>query len=131
MLACITERRDPSDMTRLADHALWFVTGSQHLYGEAVLREVDDHARRIAACLDEAPAIPVRIVAQPVVTNPDEIARVLQAADAAPDCIGVVAWRDTFSPAKMWIAGLTTLRKPLVHLHTQYYRDLPWSEIDM
>ena len=110
---------------------VWFVTGSQHLYGEAVLREVDEHARRIAACLDEAAAIPVRIVAQPVVTTPDEIARVLGAADATPECIGVVAWMHTFSPAKMWIAGLTTLRKPLVHLHTQYNRDLPWSEIDM
>jgi L-arabinose isomerase len=109
----------------------WFVTGSQHLYGEAVLDEVADHARRIAAWLDEAAPVPVRIVATPVVTTPEAIATVLQEADAAERCIGVIAWMHTFSPAKMWIAGLTALRKPLVHLHTQYNRDLPWSEIDM
>ena len=68
---------------------------------------------------------------EPVVTTPEEIAGVLREADAAPDCVGVVAWMHTFSPAKMWIAGLTDLRKPLVHLHTQYNRDLPWAEIDM
>jgi L-arabinose isomerase len=109
----------------------WFVTGSQHLYGEALLEKVDENARHIARCLDEAAAVPVRIVAKPVVTTPEAIAAVLREADASPTCIGVVAWMHTFSPAKMWIGGLTDLRKPLVHLHTQYNRDLPWSEIDM
>ena len=109
----------------------WFVTGSQHLYGEGVLRQVDEHAATIAACLGQAPDVPVTIVAKPVVTTPDGIAAVLREADAAEDCIGVIAWMHTFSPAKMWIAGLTELRKPLAHLHTQFNRDLPWSSIDM
>jgi L-arabinose isomerase len=117
--------------TGLRQLEAWFVTGSQHLYGEAVLERVDEHARAIAACLADSPAIPVSIVAKPVVTTPEGIAAVLREADSAPECVGVIAWMHTFSPAKMWIAGLTDLRKPLVHLHTQYNRDLPWAEIDM
>ena len=109
----------------------WFVTGSQHLYWPEVLRTVEEHARRIAECLEESADVPVRIVPQRVVTTPDEIARMLAAADANDACIGVVAWMHTFSPAKMWIGGLTNLRKPLVHLHTQFNRDLPWAQIDM
>jgi L-arabinose isomerase len=117
--------------TGLRQLQAWFVTGSQHLYGEAVLERVGEHARAIAACLDESADIPVQVIAKPVVTTPDGIAKVLLEADAAEDCIGVIAWMHTFSPAKMWIAGLTDLRKPLIHLHTQYNRDLPWAEIDM
>jgi L-arabinose isomerase len=109
----------------------WFVTGSQHLYGEAVLEKVDENARHIARCLDEATDIPVQIVAKPVVTTPEAIAAVFQEADSSAACVGVIAWMHTFSPAKMWIGGLTDLRKPLVHLHTQYNRDLPWADIDM
>jgi L-arabinose isomerase len=125
-------REDGGSVTRgLPELEAWFVTGSQTLYGDDVLRRVDEHAGRIAACLDDTPAVPVRIVAKPVVTSPDGIAQVLREADAAPDCIGVIAWMHTFSPAKMWIAGLLDLRKPLLHLHTQYHRDLPWAEIDM
>jgi len=115
----------------LSELEAWFVTGSQHLYGDETIRHVDEHARHIAASLDRSPDVPVRIVPRPVVTSPEAIAGLLQEADAAPACIGVVAWMHTFSPAKMWIAGLTNLRKPLVHLHTQYNRDLPWAEIDM
>ena len=117
--------------TQLAQLELWFVTGSQHLYGPEAIRQVGENARQIAAALDASADVPVRVVPQRVVTTPEEIAGVLQEADAAPGCIGVVAWMHTFSPAKMWIAGLTNLRKPLVHLHTQFNRDLPWSEIDM
>ncbi|HEY3164980.1 MAG TPA: L-arabinose isomerase [Candidatus Limnocylindrales bacterium] len=109
----------------------WLVTGSQHLYGDDVLRLVDEHAREIAAGLGASPDVPVRIVPKPVVPTAEAISAVLLEADAAPDCIGVIAWMHTFSPAKMWIAGLTDLRKPLVHLHTQFGRDLPWAEIDM
>ena len=116
---------------KLHELEAWFVTGSQHLYGPEVLRTVDEHARRIAECLEESSDIPVRIVPQHVVTTPGEIARMLAAADASEACIGVIAWMHTFSPAKMWIHGLTNLRKPMVHLHTQFNRDLPWSEIDM
>jgi L-arabinose isomerase len=115
----------------MKDLEVWFVTGSQHLYGEDVLRRVEEHARAIASCLHEAPEIPVQVVVKAVVTTPEAISKVLLEADAADDCIGVIAWMHTFSPAKMWIAGLTDLRKPLVHLHTQFNRDLPWSEIDM
>jgi L-arabinose isomerase len=109
----------------------WFVTGSQHLYGDAAIRQVGENARQIAICLDTAPDVPIRVVPKPVVTTPDEIAAVLRDADASPECVGVIAWMHTFSPAKMWIAGLNTLRKPLVHLHTQFNRDLPWAAIDM
>ena len=107
------------------------MTGSQHLYGAEVLDKVDENARHIARCLDEAADVPVRVVAKPVVTTPEAISAVLQEADSSPDCVGVIAWMHTFSPAKMWIGGLTDLRKPLVHLHTQYNRDLPWADIDM
>ena len=117
-------------MRPLRELEAWFVTGSQHLYGEAVLRKVDENARHIARCLDEAASVPVRVVPKPVVTTPDAIGAVLREADASPTCI-VIAWMHTFSPAKMWIGGLTDLRKPLVHLHTQYNRDLPWADIDM
>src|SRR5215212_2899137 len=116
---------------RLADLEAWFVTGSQHLYGEDVLAKVEDNARHIARALDGTDAVPVRIVPKPVVPTPEAISAVLRDADASPACVGVIAWMHTFSPAKMWIGGLTELRKPLVHLHTQYNRDLPWSEIDM
>jgi len=116
---------------RLRQLEAWFVTGSQHLYGPDVLRTVEDDARRIAVCLDESADIPVRVVPQRIVTTPDEIARMLGEADASEACIGVIAWMHTFSPAKMWIRGLTNLRKPMVHLHTQFNRDLPWAEIDM
>jgi L-arabinose isomerase len=115
----------------LAGYAVWFVTGSQHLYGDDVLSQVDEHARRIAASLDADPSIPVRLEARPVVTTATSIQALCLAANAAEDCIGVIAWMHTFSPAKMWIAGLRSLQRPLLHLHTQYNRELPWAEIDM
>jgi len=115
----------------LSDREVWFVTGSQSLYGDDVLRTVADHATEIARTLDGSDAMPVRIVVKPVLTNPDAIRQVLLEATAAPDCVGVIAWMHTFSPARMWIAGLLALQKPLLHLHTQHNRDLPWSEIDM
>ena len=107
------------------------MTGSQDLYGDDVLRKVDENARHIAACLDESADVPVRVVAKTVVSTPEGISSVLQEADTAAQCVGVITWMHTFSPAKMWIGGLADLRKPLVHLHTQYNRDLPWAEIDM
>jgi L-arabinose isomerase len=110
---------------------LWFVTGSQQLYGEAALRSVDEHSRQIARALDEAGAIPVRVVCKPVVTSTESIQRLCLEASSMAECAGVIAWMHTFSPAKMWIAGLASLQKPLLHLHTQFNRDLPWGEIDM
>jgi L-arabinose isomerase len=109
----------------------WFVTGSQHLYGKETLDKVGQHAQEIARGLSASPAIPVKVVFKPVVTTPDAILEVCREANAAKNCIGLVTWMHTFSPAKMWIAGLSALRKPFVHLHTQYNRDIPWSSIDM
>ncbi|MCR4439753.1 MAG: L-arabinose isomerase [bacterium] len=110
---------------------VWFVTGSQHLYGDEVLQKVAGHSREIATFLDAVPEIPARIVFKAVLTDPDNILALAMAANSAKSCIGLIVWMHTFSPGKMWIAGLKTLRKPFVHLHTQYNRDLPWSEIDM
>ncbi|HEY4897338.1 MAG TPA: L-arabinose isomerase, partial [Solirubrobacteraceae bacterium] len=110
---------------------IWLVTGSQEMYGEATLRQVEAHAREVAAGLDAQPEIPVRVVHREVATSAGSIRRVAFAANAADTCIGVIAWMHTFSPGKMWIAGLDALQKPLLHLHTQFNRELPWSEIDM
>ena len=118
-------------MLELADLQVWFVTGSQHLYGEATLREVAGNSQRIANGLDAAIDIPVRIVPKPVQTSHETILELMLEANADPRCVGIIAWMHTFSPAKMWIAGLAALQKPLLHLHTQYNRDLPWGEIDM
>ncbi|MGZ4191106.1 MAG: L-arabinose isomerase [Solirubrobacteraceae bacterium] len=111
--------------------SVWFVTGSQHLYGEETLRQVHEHSRVLAQALNDSPAIPVAIVDREPLTDADAIRRVLADAGSDDDCIGVIAWMHTFSPARMWIGGLNTLRKPLLHLHTQFDRELPWSEIDM
>jgi L-arabinose isomerase len=118
-------------MKDLADREVWFVTGSQALYGDEALQAVARNATEIAGALDGQDIVPVRIVARAVVTTPDAIRAVLLEATASPACVGVIAWMHTFSPARMWIAGLAALQKPLLHLHTQHNRDLPWAEIDM
>lgn len=118
-------------MIDLSPLEVWFVTGSQHLYGPETLRQVEANAAAIVDGLNAGAALPVRLVCKPVVKTADEIATVLGAAGDAPNCIGVVAWMHTFSPARMWIGGLTHLRRPLCHLHTQFHRDIPWSSIDM
>jgi L-arabinose isomerase len=118
-------------MKGLAEYEVWFVTGSQDLYGAEALGIAADHAGRIGRALDESPSIPVRVVPKPVVTTTESILEVCLAATASPSCVGVIVWMHTFSPARMWIAGLTALQKPLLHLHTQFNRDLPWAEIDM
>jgi len=118
-------------MSEYVPFQVWFVTGSQHLYGETVLEHVAKDAQTIAIGLAEHLKMPVQMVCKPVLTGPDAIRDLCQEANSAPNCIGIVAWMHTFSPAKMWIAGLTVLKKPLVHLHTQFNRDIPWSTIDM
>jgi L-arabinose isomerase len=118
-------------MIDLQQFEVWFVTGSQHLYGPETLEQVAEHSRTIAAALNDAAAIPVRIVFKPVLTTPDEIYQLTLEANADRNCVGVITWMHTFSPAKMWIAGLRALYKPFVHLHTQFNRDIPWAEIDM
>ncbi len=118
-------------MKALGEFEVWFLTGSQDLYGEETLRQVAQNSTAIAAGLDEAPDIPVRVVWKPVVKNPEAILAACREASATEACVGVIAWMHTFSPAKMWIAGLQALQKPLLHLHTQFNRDLPWGQIDM
>ena len=118
-------------MINLKEWEIWFVTGSQHLYGEETLNQVAAHSRTIAASLDEAKNIPVRIIFKPTVKTTEEIYQVCLDANNTKSCIGIIAWMHTFSPAKMWIGGLKILNKPLCHLHTQFNRDIPWGEIDM
>jgi L-arabinose isomerase len=118
-------------MKALAEFEVWFVTGSQQLYGDETLRLVAAHAEQIAHGLEASGAIPIRVVYRPVVTTPEAIYGVCLEANATRGCVGVIGWMHTFSPAKMWIAGLLALQKPLLHLHTQFNRDLPWAEIDM
>ena len=118
-------------MKPLGSREVWLLTGTQEMYGPATLRQVEEHSREIAGSLDAEEAIAVRVVHKGIATSPTSIRRVALEANAADDCVGVIAWMHTFSPAKMWIAGLTALQKPLLHLHTQFNRDLPWAEIDM
>lgn len=118
-------------MIDIKDYEAWFVTGSQHLYGQETLDRVAEHAEVIARALSESERIPTRVVLKPVVTTPEAIHQLLAEANTTPNCIGIIAWMHTFSPAKMWIAGLRALQKPFVHLHTQFGRDIPWSTIDM
>jgi len=116
--------------TSLDGYEVWFLTGSQHLYGPETLAQVATQSQEIAGILDAADDVPVRIVWKPVLTDSDAIRRIALDANADDRVIGVVAWMHTFSPAKMWITGLDSLRKPLAHLHTQHNVALPWSEID-
>ncbi len=115
----------------LGAREVWFVAGSRHLYGDAVLAQVDANAAEVAAALDAAASIPVRVAHRPVVTTPEAIRSLCLSANADDGCVGVIVWMHTFSPARMWIAGLAALEKPVLHLHTQFNRELPWAEIDM
>jgi L-arabinose isomerase len=118
-------------MINLKQLEVWFVTGSQHLYGEETLKQVAANSLAIAEALDKAPAIPVKIVYKPTVKSTEEIYNICQEANNTQACIGIITWMHTFSPAKMWIRGLSILRKPVLHFHTQFNRDIPWNSIDM
>jgi len=109
----------------------WFVVGSQHLYGPEALEQVAENGRFIANALNESQKLPVKVVFKPIVTTPEEVYGVCQEANSAENCIGLVCWMHTFSPAKMWIAGLDALQKPFVQLHTQFNAEIPWSTNDM
>ena len=113
--------------TSLDGFEVWFVTGSQNLYGEETLRQVAEQSRAVAEGLA---GLPVKVVWKPVLKDADSIRRLALEVNARDEVIGVVAWMHTFSPAKMWIAGLDALQKPLLHLHTQANVELPWGEID-
>jgi L-arabinose isomerase len=117
--------------SRLITSEVWLVTGSQSLYGQDILDQVAEQSRQIAQQLDGSSEIPVEVRWVPVVTDTAQIADVLSAANNSAECIGVIAWMHTFSPAKMWIRGLKAFRKPLLHLHTQFGVELPWHSIDM
>ncbi|MGK6351937.1 L-arabinose isomerase [Parapedobacter sp. DT-150] len=110
---------------------VWFLTGSQHLYGEETLRQAAAHAADMVNYLDQSDQISITVVFKPLVTTAADIYATLADANYSPNCIGIITWMHTFSPAKMWIRGLTILNKPLLHLHTQYNRDIPWGSIDM
>ncbi len=118
-------------MVDLKHYEVWFVTGSQHLYGPETLQQVAAHSQEIARALDTGRVLPVRVVFKPVLTTPEAITALCQEANQVPVCIGLITWMHTFSPAKMWINGLRLLRKPIAHLHTQFNRDIPWATIDM
>src|SRR5262245_54605473 len=120
-----------SFMINLKQFEVWFLTGSQHLYGPEAIEQVGQHSQAIVKALDNAKTIPVKIVYKPVLTTSEEIHKVCLEANAAPNCVGVITWMHTFSPARNWIAGLAALKKPIAHLHTQYNRDIPWADIDM
>ena len=118
-------------MEDLKKFEVWFITGSQDLYGEETLKKVAEHSREIADSFHAAKEIPVTVVFKPTVKSPEEIYNVCLDANTQKNCIGIITWMHTFSPAKMWIGGLKILQKPLLHLHTQYNQDIPWSKIDM
>ena len=118
-------------MINLPALELWFVTGSQHLYGEETLQKVKAHSQEIADYLNDQAQIPVTIQFKALLTSPEEVYQLCKEANASDKCIGLIAWMHTFSPAKMWINGLKILHKPMLHLHTQFNADIPWSSIDM
>jgi L-arabinose isomerase len=118
-------------MINLKALELWFVTGSQHLYGEETLQQVAQHSQQIATFLHGTAHVPVSVIWKPTVKTAEEIYHVCQDANTTPKCIGIISWMHTFSPAKMWIGGLKILQKPMLHLHTQFNRDIPWASIDM
>jgi len=118
-------------MEKFAKKEIWFVTGSQHLYGAETLRQVAEDSQKIVDGLNQRGNLPVEIRCKPTVKTPEEIYDLMIEANSAKNCIGLITWMHTFSPAKMWISGLNVLKKPFLHLHTQFNRDIPWNDIDM
>ena len=118
-------------MKLLASPEIWFVCGSQHLYGPGPLQQVAANAQKVAAALAASQRLPLKTTFKALLTTPDEITNVMLAANSDANCAGLILWMHTFSPSKMWIRGLTALQKPFLHLHTQFNRDLPWGTIDM
>jgi L-arabinose isomerase len=118
-------------MHLLSTPEIWFVCGSQHLYGPGPLKQVSDNAQKVVDGLAASKRLPLKPIFKALLTTPDEITNVMLAANNDANCAGLILWMHTFSPSKMWIRGLTSLKKPFVHLHTQFNRDLPWNTIDM
>jgi L-arabinose isomerase len=118
-------------MKLLASPEIWFICGSQHLYGPGPLKQVAANAQKVAEALAASKALPLKTRFKALLTTPDEITNVMLEANNDANCAGLVLWMHTFSPSKMWIRGLSVLKKPFLHLHTQFNRDLPWATIDM
>ncbi|MFQ3620352.1 MAG: L-arabinose isomerase [Spirochaetales bacterium] len=118
-------------MIDLSKYTVWFLTGSQHLYGEETLKQVDVHSKQMVDALNADSRFPCKFVWKPVLKTPAEILKLFEEVNADPSCVGVITWMHTFSPSKMWIRGLSVNRKPLLHLHTQFNREIPWDTIDM
>jgi L-arabinose isomerase len=118
-------------MKNLETPEIWYLTGSQHLYGEATLSQVAAHSQKIVEEFNGSRRLPLKLIFKPTLTRPEEISAICLEANNVANCAGLILWMHTFSPSKMWIGGLSALRKPFLHLHTQFDRDLPWSEIDM
>lgn len=118
-------------MLELSKFEVWFVTGSQHLYGSEIFAEIADHSQQIVAAFNKSAQIPVNVIYKPIMTTAESIRDLCQEANSAKNCVGLITWMHTFSPAKMWIGGLSILNKPMLHLHTQFNQEIPWSEIDM
>src|SRR5690625_2515747 len=118
-------------MLSLRPYEFWFVTGSQHLYGEDALQEVEKNSKDMVKKINKSSEVPVNIIFKQVLTNADDIQKLMLEVSNNENCAGLITWMHTFSRAKMWIAGLKSLQKPLLHLHTQFNRDIPWNNIDM
>ncbi|WP_212391525.1 L-arabinose isomerase [Sporosarcina beigongshangi] len=118
-------------MLKIKAYEFWFITGSQMLYGEDVLSQVEKHSKDIVAGINSAGSVSYKLVFKSVVKDSDSIRKLMLEANADGNCAGVITWMHTFSPSKMWILGLKALTKPMLHLHTQYNRDIPWGNIDM
>lgn len=120
-----------SSQQALKQYQFWFIVGSQDLYGPETLQAVAEHAQVMVDGFNADPAIPCTVVFKPVVRNSAEIYDVIQAANQDAACAGIITWMHTFSPSKMWIRGLNALQKPILHINTQFNRDIPWNSIDM
>ncbi len=118
-------------MYDISNKEVWFVTGSQNLYGPETLKRVAENSRVITEAFDNSAVIPCRVIFKPVLTTPESVFELCSEANSNRSCIGLITWMHTFSPAKMWIKGLNALGKPFLHLHTQLNRDIPWDTIDM
>ncbi len=118
-------------MIDISQKEVWFITGSQHLYGDETLKQVANNSGEIVKGLNTSPHIPIKIIFKPTVTTPEQITDSLMQASSNKNCIGVIVWMHTFSPSKMWIKGLSLLTKPLCHFHTQFNAEIPWNSIDM
>ena len=117
-------------MQQFQQNEVWFVIGSQHLYGQRTLQQVKEQAEKVVAHLNQA-GLPVKLVQKPLATTPDEITALCRDANYQDNCLGLLVWLHTFSPAKMWINGLRRLEKPLLQFHTQFNAQIPWDSMDM